>query len=86
MAIRPIVLMGDPRIFSVAERVTESEFNTPELNDLIKDMEDTMADANGVGLAAPANRDKQAPGDIQLPTQFTLSRCAPCPQNNINQP
>ena len=53
MAIRPIVLMGDPRIFSVAERVTENEFNTQELNDLIKDMEDTMVDSNGVGLAAP---------------------------------
>lgn len=51
MAVRSIVLMGDPRIFTVAEPVTE--FNSAELDQLITDMEDTMAELNGVGLAAP---------------------------------
>lgn len=51
MAIRPLLKMGDPRLLRVAQPVTA--FDTPELHALIRDMEDTMADANGAGLAAP---------------------------------
>ncbi|MFP8777969.1 peptide deformylase [Hydrogenophaga sp. RWCD_12] len=51
MAIRPLLKMGDPRLLRVAQPVTA--FDTPELHALIQDMEDTMADANGAGLAAP---------------------------------
>ena len=43
--------MGDPRLLRVAQPVTA--FDTPELHALIQDMEDTMADASGAGLAAP---------------------------------
>jgi len=51
MAIRPVLRLGDPRLFQVASEV--SEFNHPELDNLINDMFDTMEDADGAGLAAP---------------------------------
>jgi peptide deformylase len=51
MAVRKVLRMGDPRLLQVAEPVTE--FNTAELNDLIRDMFDTMAEYEGAGLAAP---------------------------------
>jgi peptide deformylase len=43
--------MGDPRLLAVAEPVLE--FGTPELAALLADMQDTMRDLNGAGLAAP---------------------------------
>lgn len=51
MTVREILKMGDPRLLRVAEPVTE--FGTPEMNELIADMFDTMHAANGAGLAAP---------------------------------
>ena len=59
MAIREILKMGDPRLLRIAKPVTE--FDTPELNALISDMFETMAHANGAGLAAP-----QIGVDLQL--------------------
>jgi peptide deformylase len=49
--IYPIVLFGDPVLEREAEKVTV--FNTPELNQLIEDMFESMYAARGVGLAAP---------------------------------
>jgi peptide deformylase len=43
--------MGDPRLFRVAQPVTA--FGTPWLLQLLNDLVDTMAAANGAGLAAP---------------------------------
>ena len=51
MAIRPVLRLGDPRLFQIATEV--SEFNHPELDALIEDLFDTMAAEDGVGLAAP---------------------------------
>jgi len=51
MAVRDILRMGDPRLLRQAEPVPA--FNTPELEQLIADMFDTMHAANGAGLAAP---------------------------------
>jgi peptide deformylase len=51
MAVREILKMGDPRLLRVCDPVRD--FNTPELHALIRDMFDTMHDANGAGLAAP---------------------------------
>lgn len=51
--------MGDPRLLRVARPVTA--FGSPELKALIADMFDTMAAANGAGLAAP-----QIGVDLQL--------------------
>jgi peptide deformylase len=51
MAIREVLKMGDPRLLAVAEPV--GEFGSPELKNLLTDMQDTMRDLNGAGLAAP---------------------------------
>jgi peptide deformylase len=51
MAVREILKMGDPRLLKVAQLV--HAYDTPELHDLITDLKDTMADAQGAGLAAP---------------------------------
>ncbi len=49
--IRPVLRMGDPILFKQAEAVTQ--FDTPELHALLQDMEDTMREKNGAGIAAP---------------------------------
>jgi peptide deformylase len=59
MTIHTILKMGDPRLLRVAQPVTA--FDTPELHALIQDLFDTMADADGAGLAAP-----QIGVDLQL--------------------
>ncbi len=51
MAIREVLKMGDPRLLAAAVRVRE--VGTPELDALIGDMQDTMRDLDGAGLAAP---------------------------------
>lgn len=51
MAVRPVLRMGDSRLFRVSRPVTQ--FNTPELQALLADMRDTMQALNGAGLAAP---------------------------------
>jgi peptide deformylase len=51
MAIRPVLKMGHPLLRQVAQPVTG--FGTPELRELIRDMDDTMRSLNGAGLAAP---------------------------------
>jgi peptide deformylase len=51
MAIRDILKMGDARLLRVAQPVTA--FDTPALHALIQDLRDTMAAAQGAGLAAP---------------------------------
>lgn len=43
--------MGDPRLLEPSRPV--ERFGTPELTELIADMEDTMKALNGAGLAAP---------------------------------
>ncbi|MDO9279899.1 MAG: peptide deformylase [Polaromonas sp.] len=59
MAVHDILKMGDPRLLRIAEPVTE--FDTDELHLLVADMFDTMAAADGAGLAAP-----QIGVDLQL--------------------
>ena len=51
MTVRDILKMGDSRLLQIAAPV--KAFDTPELHALIADMKDTMAAANGAGLAAP---------------------------------
>lgn len=59
MTVHAILKMGDPRLMRVARAV--AEFDTPALHQLVADMEETMAAANGAGLAAP-----QIGVDLQL--------------------
>ena len=51
MTVHASLKMGDPRLLAQARRV--ETFDTPQLHQLIADMEETMAAANGAGLAAP---------------------------------
>jgi peptide deformylase len=51
MAVRTILLEGDPRLRRLAEPVRE--FPSAELDALIVDLRDTMAAFDGAGLAAP---------------------------------
>lgn len=51
MTVREILKMGDARLLRIAEPV--SAFDTDALHALVADMTDTMAAANGAGLAAP---------------------------------
>ena len=50
MAIQPIRLFGDPVLRTKAEPVVDFD---KELRQLVKDLEETMLDAPGTGLAAP---------------------------------
>src|SRR6218665_1234152 len=59
MTIHRILKMGDPRLLRIARPVTG--FDTEALHCLVRDMLDTMHDANGAGLAAP-----QIGVDLQL--------------------
>lgn len=49
--IRPLLRLGHCQLRQPAQAVTE--FNTPELNNLIIDLKDTMKANGGVGIAAP---------------------------------
>jgi peptide deformylase len=51
MAVRKVIKMGHPLLLQTAKIV--ENFNTAELDQLIGDMKDTMAELNGAGLAAP---------------------------------
>lgn len=51
MSVQAILKMGDPRLLCHARPV--ERFDTPELHALEQDLLDTMAHANGAGLAAP---------------------------------
>ena len=53
MAVRDILRMGDPRLLRVATPVSDDAFGGIWLSDVLQDMFDTMAAANGAGLAAP---------------------------------
>jgi peptide deformylase len=51
MAVKPVLRMGDPRLLEPSRPI--ERFDTPELHALIADMDDTMKELNGAGLAAP---------------------------------
>ncbi len=50
MAVKPIRLFGDPVLRTPASPVTDFD---KELRNLVKDLQETMIDAPGTGLAAP---------------------------------
>ena len=49
--IRPILKMGDARLLERSKTV--ERFGTPQLKELLADLRETMAAAEGAGLAAP---------------------------------
>lgn len=50
--IRNVIKMGHPHLMRPAARVEPHDFNTPELENMIQDMIDTLKDSKGVGIAA----------------------------------
>jgi len=65
--IHEILKMGDPRLLRIAKPV--DHFDTPELHELVRDMFETMHDANGAGLAAPQDCAEIAPGNSLAPVK-----------------
>ena len=53
MAIREIIRMGHPTLRQVARPITSEELAEPWLHELVKDMQETLPAAGGIGLAAP---------------------------------
>jgi peptide deformylase len=53
MAIRPVLVIGDPRLRQISQAVPLSLIGSRELEALIGDLRDTMAARDGAGLAAP---------------------------------
>jgi peptide deformylase len=51
MAIRNVLRMGDPRLLQVSQPV--AQLPSPDIDELLVDMRDTMRALNGAGLAAP---------------------------------
>jgi peptide deformylase len=53
MAIRRIIRMGHPLLREVAHPLAPDEIGSDEVRQLIVDMQDTLHDYGGIGLAAP---------------------------------
>lgn len=53
MAVQRVLKMGDPMLYQRAAAVPAGEIGSAELDELVRDMFDTMAALNGAGLAAP---------------------------------
>ena len=53
MSILKVAKMGHPVLRKNAEEVSKREISLPQTQQLIADMIESMADHNGVGLAAP---------------------------------
>lgn len=66
MAILKIARMGHPVLKRPAEEITDPQ--APEIANLVEDMLDTMADAEGLGLAAP---------QIYVPLRLVIFRIPP---------
>ena len=53
MPLLKIAQLGQPVLREVAREVAAAEIATPEFQQLLADMRETLADAGGVGLAGP---------------------------------
>jgi peptide deformylase len=53
MSILKVARIGHPVVRATAQPVPEVEIHSPEIQQLIDDMEETMHEYDGVGLAAP---------------------------------
>src|ERR1051325_9345140 len=67
MATYKIVQVGDPVLRQRARALTRDEIVSPEIQDLIARMRDTMREAPGVGLAAPQARESLQVAVIEAP-------------------
>jgi peptide deformylase len=53
VAVREVVLIGDPILRQVARSLTPQDVGSPGIRALVEDMVDTMHALGGVGIAAP---------------------------------
>jgi len=53
VTVRPILHVGNPLLREASREVSRDELATPEMQQLIDDLIDTMHAANGAGIAAP---------------------------------
>ncbi|CAB4362235.1 MAG: peptide deformylase [Actinobacteria bacterium] len=53
MAVRDILHVGNPLLREISREVTREELASPQMQQLIDDLIDTMHAANGAGIAAP---------------------------------
>lgn len=53
MSIREILTVGTPSLRQPSKAVTKSQIRSPMMRRLVRDMTDTLAEAKGIGLAAP---------------------------------
>ena len=67
MAIRQILRMGHPNLRRVAQPVYITHIDSPDMQLLIRDMVDTLADSGGIGLAAPQIDEDLRVAIIEIP-------------------
>ena len=67
MAIRQILRMGHPNLRRVAQPVDITHIDSPDMQLLIRDMVDTLADSGGIGLAAPQIDEDLRVAIIEIP-------------------
>ena len=53
MGLRTIIRMGHPNLRRVARPVELDDIGSDKMSTLLRDMEDTLHDSGGIGLAAP---------------------------------
>jgi peptide deformylase len=79
MPVRPIVRLGHPALRAPARPVELVRVAGPEVQSLIDDLIETMADAHGVGLAAPQVAEElqvfvyQAAGPPEIPLHVVIN-------------
>lgn len=74
MAVRRIINMGHPTLREVAAPIAQNDIGSSALNELVKDMIETLADYGGIGLAAPQINEsiRLAILDVPTDTRYTI--------------
>lgn len=67
MTIKTIIRMGHPTLKRVADLITQDEFNSQELKELLNDLYETMKIEKGIGIAAPQIGISKQVALIELP-------------------
>ncbi len=79
MAARTVIRMGHPTLRKVASKVDPAEIASPEFQELLKDLFDTMKVEGGIGIAAPQINISKQVTLIELPANSerygTLHSC-----------
>lgn len=67
MTVHTVIRMGHPTLKRVADLITQDEFNSPALRELISDLYETMKLEKGIGIAAPQINISKQIALIELP-------------------